>query len=291
MGPFDPTYRPEDGPKPTSYEEYFTKSKDDYVRVLSDASSEPEVQSFLEQHPIFVPGHSTPGALSGHFPLHCALITQPDLPGVPSFRPDFMWISTNSAVWYPTLIEIESPKKRIFTKQGNVSSDFCHARDQLDQWRIWFDDPANVQQFIKKYRIPDYLLKRTMRLHRILIYGRRDEFENSHVLTKRVANLLPEGAEIMSFDRLKKPPFEPAMSVAITVKSRSSGSYKAVWIPEVFEVGPDSAERLLSIDGIPEAIDCNPSIGRERKVFLRRRILYWREWASSGASASRGERE
>ena len=73
MGPFDPTYRTEDGPKPTSYEEYFTKSKDDYAKVLSDASSELVVQSFLEQHPIFVPGHSTPGELSGHFPLHCAL--------------------------------------------------------------------------------------------------------------------------------------------------------------------------------------------------------------------------
>ena len=291
MGPFDPTYRTAVGPKPTSYDAYFTKSKDDYVRVLSNAPSELKIQSFLEQHPTFVPGHSTPGASSGHFPLHCALITQPDLPGVPTFRPDFMWISTNSAAWYPTLIEIESPKKRIFTKQGNVSSDFCHARDQLDQWRTWFDDPANVQQFIKKYRIPDRMLKRTMRLHRILIYGRRSEFENNHVLTKRVANLLPEGTEMMSFDRLKQLPFEPAMSVAITVRSRSSGSYEAVWIPEVFEIGPDSAERLLSINGIPSAIECNPCISRERKDFLKMRITYWRERASSGASASRGERE
>ena len=34
-------------------------------------------------------------------------------------KPDFMVITKDSAVWRPILIEIESPKKRMFRQDGN----------------------------------------------------------------------------------------------------------------------------------------------------------------------------
>lgn len=134
-------------------------------------------RSFLERHPSLVPGARTPGSPSGHFPLHCALITQPRLPGFHSRVPDFMWIAVDSGTWYPTLIEIESPDKKLFTRDGQQTAKFSQAKNQLDRWHSWFCNPTNVQQFIELYGIPSSwcnLLNR--QLHMILIYGRRAEF-------------------------------------------------------------------------------------------------------------------
>lgn len=101
-----------------------------------------------------VPGHDR-----GHAPLHWALITQPELPGVRRLRPDFMWISTISMAWYPTMIEIESTEKRIFLKNGDTSRHFNHARNQLAHWRAWFEEAGNLQQFIGKYGVPARMYK------------------------------------------------------------------------------------------------------------------------------------
>ena len=224
-----------------------------------------------------VPVGSTPG--SALYPMHCGLIRQPKLPGQKSYIPDFMWVASHSLSWFPTLIEIEKPGKRLFNQDGSPSSDFTRARHQLAQWRSWFSDPANVQQFIDLYGIPDQLRRRTMHLRMILIYGRRSEFDGNPVLTKERGSLLPgHDEELMSFDRLRA---DKSMEDAITIKATGFGRYEAVSIPPVLEMGPELSERLLHVDGIPEAIDQQAEISLERKEFLKRRIPYWKAWARS----------
>lgn len=219
------------------------------------------------------------------YPLQCALISQPELPGISIYRPDFMWISAHSMAWYPTLIEIETPHKRFFTKKGRPTADFNQARHQLVQWRTWFNDPVNVQLFNDRYRIPDNVRRRTMRLHMILVYGRRAEFEDRLDLTSQMAELLPgDDEELMSFDRLK---VDPSLRDAITVRSKAPSAYEALWIPEIFETRVELACRLLYVGGISEAVDKNPKIERGRREFLKRRIPYWKSWAESSSSVFR----
>ena len=271
------TYILESGPHHVPIDDYVHSCNRQYSELLSGNPSEPEVQDFLEKHPCLVPVGMTPG--SAIYPLYCGLIRQPKLPGQKSYIPDFMWIASHSLAWFPTLIEIEKPSKRLFNKDGSPSSDFTRARHQLAQWRSWFSDPANIQQFIDLYGIPDQMRRWTMHLRMILIFGRRSEFEGNPVLERERGSLLPgHDEELMSFDRLRA---DKSMEDAITIKAIGFGRYEAVSIPPVLEIGPELSERLIRIDGIPEAIDHNGEISQERKEFLKRRIPYWKAWARS----------
>ncbi len=285
---FKVTYEQEKGPPGLSFEDYAVRLEHDYRELIAADPSESDVQNFLEKNPSLVPGAWTPGTNSGHYPFHCALITQPVLPGLRSRRPDFMWIATHSQSWFPTLIEIESPKKRMFRKSGLLTSAFTEARNQLAQWRTWFNDPANVQQFINSYGIPDeYQRFRTMRLHMILIYGTRTEFESNPALSKHRASLLPgHDEELMSFDRLS---IDQSLADAITIRAVGHGRFRVVGLPPIFSTDPILAGRLLHIHGFSDAIDASQHISKERGEFLKKRVAYWRAWASSAGSRSTGK--
>ena len=271
------TYTFEEGPPHIPVEEYLESCRRDYQELLSQTPSEPDLQEFLEKHPCMVPGHATPSGSTGHYPLHCSLITQPLLPTSPSFQPDFMWIATHSGSWFPTLIEIEDPKKTIFKRDHTPSQKFTQAHNQLNQWRAWFSRTGSQQVFMDYFGVNDHMRSRAMQPHMILIYGRGDEVEDQPEMVRQRGTLAPaDNEDLMSFDRLT-----PAhdMRNAFTVKAKGSGRYEVVWVPPVFELGPDLANRLLYLDGLPEAVDKNPDISDERKAFLKTRIPYWREWA------------
>ena len=200
-----------------------------------------------------------------------------------------MMIAKNSAEWRPILIEIESPKKRIFTQGGKTRSEFNRARDQLTEWRAWFNDHSNVDQFNERYGISDYT-KRPLRMQieTVLVYGRRSEFDGDHSLTKFRASLMNRSDRLMSFDRLTDLKLNDLdCQIAITIKSTGSGHFKAVWIPETFTLGPEFANSLHYISGIDSAICSNPNISDARKNFLVERIDYWKAWARSGSGGIR----
>ena len=283
------------GPPHIPVDQYAVWCAEQFRELLCGDPSEAEVQSFLERHPWLVPGHSTPGSPSGHFPLHCSLITQPKLPGQNVRFPDFMWIASHSGAWFPTLVEIEKPGKNIYNKNDTTSAHFSRARNQLNQWRSWFSDDANVALFKDMYGIPEQLRRLPMKLHLILIYGRRSELEEQPELARQRGTLLSSNKEeLMSFDRLLDPRYvDTSMKEAITVKAIGHGRYRAKWVPPVFGLAPALAKRLLVIDGLEKAIDKNPDISKDRKMFLKKRIPYWKEWASSpsGDSYKSGDRE
>ena len=264
-------YKLEAGPNRIGLAEYRDAANRRFLELLSSDPAEKEVQLFLEKHPSMVPGPLSPYGGSGHFPLYCSLITQPELPGVPSYVPDFMWIARHSGAWFPTLIEIEKPGRKIFTGKGDPTSEFSHARNQLNHWRSWFNNPTNVHQFMDLYGISTLWNTASMRLRMILVYGRRAEFEDKPGLRSIRDGLLPgTDEELMSFDRLG---VNLLMEDAITIKSVGRGKYEAVSIPSLFATGPDLANRLLHVEGMSEALDRNGEIDEERREFLKRRIL------------------
>lgn len=269
------------GPERPSFKEYATRVMGEFAALLSGEPIEKEVQKFLERHPALVPGaFSPPSSSSGHYPLHCALITQPLLPGFHARVPDFMWIATHSQTWCPTLIEIESPSKKLFTSGGLPTAEFTAARTQLAQWRLWFDNPTNGQQFMEVYAVPEtWRQDRIRKLNMILIYGRRSEFEGSPQLSKLRASLMSSHDEhLMSFDRLT---MDPNLEAMITVRACGNGRFEAVWIPETFGPSAVIAETLARIDGLTKRIDQNDRISKARSAFLKERIEYWQKWAAA----------
>jgi hypothetical protein len=178
------TYTIKHGPERPSSDEYSRRVSSDFAALLQ---REPAIHRFLDRTPSLVPGAQTPGGPVNGL-LHGALITQPKLPGFRSRVPDFMWIVADSATWYPTLIEIESPTKKLFTRAGVPRAEFTQARNQLTQWRAWFQSPTNVQQFIELYDIPARWRNfMGYRLRMILVYGRRAEFETLPELSIRTS--------------------------------------------------------------------------------------------------------
>lgn len=81
--------------------------------------SEREIQAFLEKHPAMVPGaFNLLGNESGHYPWLCGLMSQPPLPSYDRHVPDFMWLSINSDIEEPVLIEIERRANAGSTRTG-----------------------------------------------------------------------------------------------------------------------------------------------------------------------------
>lgn len=272
-----PTYKIENGPSAVSVEQYSSAAESKFLQLLDSEPPERDILRFLEQNPALVPGARTPGWPSGHPPLNNALITQPELPGLSSKFPDFMWIASHSLTWYPTLVEIERPDKMIF-KSGEVPrAEFTQAYNQLAQWRSWFTEPENVLTLIREYGIPDDIVRnRSMKLHMILVYGRRSEFEGDRAKSKqRSALVTGADEELVSYDRLR---VDKDLRDVITVRCTGSGTYRAVAIPSTFTLGPTFADRLVRIAELDAAIQ-NADISLDRRAFLIRRLEYWRDWA------------
>jgi Shedu protein SduA, C-terminal len=277
MGLLTPTYKIEVGPSAISVQKYSKTIESRFLSLLDSKPAERDVQRFLEHNPALVPGARTPGSPSGHPPIHNVLITQPKLPGLRSKYPDFMWIATHSQAWFPTLIEIERPDKKIFKSRAVPRAEFTEAHNQLAQWRSWFGRPENHHILVREYGIPEDITRfRSMKLHMILVYGRRVEFENDPVLSEqRGALVAGADEELMSYDRLR---VDKDLVDAITVRCVGSGQYKAVAIPPTFTLGPSFADRLSRITQLKSAIRLS-DIRADRKEFLSRRVNYWREWA------------
>lgn len=277
MMQFQVTYQQKVGPKPCAFDAYAHRVKAEYKQLLMQDPPESVLHEFLEHNPSFVPGAWTPGIKSGHYPIHQVLISQPRLPGFDSRTPDFLWLSTHSDSWYAAMIEIERPEKLIFTKKGIPTAEFTQARNQLSQWRVWFDTPANEQLFINDYGIPTSIhTSRTMELHLILVYGRRSEFEKKPKLSKiRGKQLNGLYEELISFDRLQP---DVDLQDIVTVTPMGNGRFAVKWVPETFAITPHSANKMLVLDGLEDAIDHNPRIANERAVFIKSRITYWRNW-------------
>jgi hypothetical protein len=276
---FEKTYKIVEGPPACKIEEYAVKKNHEYKHLLDTATSEKELQNFFELNPSFVPGAWTPSSKSGHYPMHCALITQPELRGISTKIPDFMWIAQHSLGWFPTLIEIENPNKKIFKKDGVPTAEFTQARNQLEKWRTWFSNPSNVQMFLEMYHVSDSMRNMMqMKLHMILIYGRREEFSQKPHLSKDRMSLTSHDLELMSYDRLT---CDKELSDAITVRLDSNNQYEAVAIPSTFKLGPTLSDRLPYIQSINNVIQANNEISNERKKFLLERLPYWIRWETT----------
>src|SRR5262245_4016189 len=104
------TYTLTKNPPPAmAWEKYARLVRRELAALLDANPTEAHMQSLLERHPCLVPGaHGSPlTAPSGHGPFPAAVISQPPLPSYGGKVPDFMWITMDSVLLSPVLIEIE----------------------------------------------------------------------------------------------------------------------------------------------------------------------------------------
>ena len=266
-----------DGPKAIEWDDYVTSSTHSYQELLNAQGSEADFQEFFEKNPAFLPGAYGFFGESGHPPFMNALITQPQLRGLATKVPDFLWIATDSSTIYPVFIELEAPTKKWFVRSGYPSSDFSQAQTQLLDWKNWFNDGNNQELFFKYYDIDtSHRKNKAFQPFYVLIYGSRDEFQSNPRLNEKRSYLARNNEVHMTFERVTPNP-KAKNVITCTVKS---GEYFAKEIPVTFTLEPTFAEELSKIKGLEQAIR-KSEISQERKEFLCSRLDYWIKYARS----------
>jgi len=267
-------------PSGMAWDEYEQRVVAEWTSLLAseEGCDERRVHEFLVRHPSMIPGaHSMTGP-SGHSPFPLAVLSESPLVGVGMKVPDFIWLASDSANFTPVFIEIESPRKRWFTKDEVPAHHLTQAMNQLAQWQTWLNLPENAAVFYQSFEIPEYLRRhRTLRPEFVLIYGRRKEFEDRPQLTRLRAQFERHGQVVMTFDRLR-PAKDCSQYISAT---KRNGAYCALAVPATMEIGPSMADDFARITAIPEAIQKNDWMSEDRRRFLVERLPYWNTWAAT----------
>ncbi len=240
--------------------------------------AEKTVQSFWEEHPCLVPGaFGVVGNRSGHYPHLAAVVAQPPLPSYNRRVPDFLWLSTNSEVNQPVLIEIEAPSKQWWTRAGRQTAALTEALDQIAQRNAWFSVGHNVEAFKEFYGLDRVAwLSRSFRPAYLLIYGRRSEANRSSELTRKRLTIRPDDVHIMTFDRLSP---DPDAAELFCIRREGDG-FRVVSVPPTMTWRPGLAWGRRPLRFKDAAIRANRYMSDARERFLVERARYWDEWAA-----------
>lgn len=166
---------------------------------LDDASlTENDIQRFLEENTELIP---TPFLLNHHLHFNSIISKFKISDGLIS---DFAFLTKSSDFWNLVLVELEDPKKRLFTsnnEQIKFHSDFNHAMDQITEWKGYIEQNSEeIRRRIDPIRVP--LNDRPIRFKYVLIYGRNSEKENDHRRTRMFAQKTNDDVRVMTFDSL-----------------------------------------------------------------------------------------
>lgn len=257
--------------------EYFETAMAKYHEVLESAAEEKPLQTFFEQHPPLLP-FAFPD-YTGHGPYLEALVSQPELAGLGTRQPDFLWLTRSSGELRPVLIEIEKPTKKWATsgKNPQPTADLTQALNQLRQWREWMNSPPNVTVFLERYGVPQ-----TWRRHRfiplyVLIYGRKDE--NPEEIARLRAEHDHLGQRLITYDHIRP---ESRQTHYISVKNDGTGTFHALHMPAAAKLEPSEPEPWHKIHGRVDMVERNTWITEERKRYLiQDRIPSWDDWATN----------
>jgi hypothetical protein len=148
-------------------------------KTIKTAEDEATLQKFLEKNPEILINHL--GGGQGRW-----VIAQKRLGS--EFVPDFV-IGEKSSLgfeWY--LVELESPKAKMFTKAGNQSFKLTHAINQIQKWRSWL---SKNKDYASRLRSDDGL-GLTDISHSppgLILIGRREQLDDSkNKLRKQISD-------------------------------------------------------------------------------------------------------
>lgn len=270
-----------DVPKEINWDRYEETIISEFNNLLDTKSDdERNFQCFFENNPCFLPGALELFGQSGHYPYMHTIISQPNIGGAFKRIPDFVWLANNSLNFTPVFIEIEKPSKKMFNKNGDFSADFSQAIGQIYEWKSILSKQVNQLMFYDFFDIPKELQDKTFEPQYLLIYGRRNEYENNEFLTGKRAAIAQDKIAIYSYDRLK-PIRDYYQFISCKMHNKK---YTVLSITPTFKYRADCAEELVKFTDFIDVINQMQHTEYERKEFLKSRYNYWCDFAKTSSN-------
>lgn len=220
--------------------------------IEAEDTSESNVQDFLEQNSELI---HTPFLLH-HYLHHNFLISK--FPLDTAIRTDFAYITMHSGFSYVVLMELEHPKRRLFTnkpKQVTQSAELTSALSQIQSWGEFLRQ--NQDEVIRRLLplIGRVVASRPISFKYVLVIGRSHEIENQQGRKARLATLNTDERSILTYDSLinafnKGPKFKKNILALTKDKYRfkylnEPGAIFAYLSPENLELTAEQKRFLL----------------------------------------------
>lgn len=203
----------------------------EYDSVLDNCKDENEVQNYFERNSNLLPVNNW---LLGH-QVHCALVISKFKIGN-EYISDFVYLTKCSDEWYVVFVEIENPRKKIFTKDDHFTTDFNHAYEQVQDWERYLKDSSNrehILRALKSIRHPQIMRDNNVSFKYLLIYGRKEERNKSIERIDKFSQKKTNHIRVCTFDSIKS--VERQFPRYMVLSPKGDNKYKAKFVPDDFD--------------------------------------------------------
>lgn len=203
----------------------------EYDYLLDNCKDENEVQRYLENNSNLLPVNNW---LLGH-QVHCSLIISKFKFGN-KYVSDFAYLTKCSDEWYVVFVEIENPKKAIFTEKDHFTSEFNHAYEQVQDWERYLKDNNNrikVLNSLKHIRHPLIMRDNNVSFKYLLIYGRKADRDKTTERTDKFLQKKTNDIKVCTFDSIKSVKREFPRYMVVSPKGDDKFTVKIV--PDDFD--------------------------------------------------------
>ena len=204
----------------------------EYEFLINDANcDENKIQDFLEKNTMFIPKkYMENHGISGN-----VIISKLQL-GT-KYETDFAFVSKCTNYWNVVLIEIEKPNKKIFNKEDNFSSEYTHAKGQINLWKENIEQDSSLKESVLKSLdnlfFPINMKNNPINFKYVLVYGRSNEINNEQrKLRFNQENNRDSDISVVTYDRLKTCWENQAYSNAIIANIKKGNKLIIKNIPE-----------------------------------------------------------
>ncbi len=204
---------------------------EEYDSILKNCKDENEVQEYLEKNSNLIPVNNW---LLGH-QVHCALIISKFKFGNEHIS-DFAYLTKCSDEWYVVFVEIENPKKAIFTKDDHFTSEFNHAYEQVQDWERYLKESNNrirILNALKGIRHPKIMLDNNVSFKFLLIYGRGNERDKTEERRNKFLQKKTNDIKVCTFDSIKSVNAEFPHYMVLSPKG--DNKFKVKYVPKDFD--------------------------------------------------------
>jgi Domain of unknown function (DUF4263) len=174
--------------------------EEEEFRALLDAGrAEQEYQAFLERHSRFVPREF----VQNHG-IHANLVVR-KLAMARDYTSDLFYIAKSSGDTNFVFVELEKPSGRLFKRNNEFHADLLKGLDQVDRWRAWLSNRANLEGFVNgtvKWLQTYGMRDNPVYMKFVLVIGRRAEVAQNDLRRNLLAAKEREDFKIVSYDSL-----------------------------------------------------------------------------------------
>jgi hypothetical protein len=198
----------------------------EYDSILENCKDENDVQRYLEENSNLLPVNNW---LLGH-QVHCSLLISKFKFGN-EYISDFVYLTKCSDEWYVVFVEIENPKKKIFTNDNHFTSEFNHAYEQVQDWERYLNDSnnkINILNSLKHIRHSMIMRDNNVSFKYLLIYGRKDDRDKTKERMDKFLQKKTSNIKVCTFDSIKSVTIEFSHYMVLSPKGDDKFEVKSV---------------------------------------------------------------